>query len=331
MIRRFSQRGWNPRRLGLLVALAAALVGSCSPVWAGTLAFSLNLTAHGMAFDQGTLTVPAGASVTVHFTNSDSGTPHNLAVYETSAATKAIFQGKRITGPQTVDYAFAAPTRPGVYFFRCDVHPATMTGRFVVVPAIAVSLTAVNVSFDRTSITVPAGAYVTVHFSNNDVGIPHTFSVYTSATGDTAVFRGAAIAGPATVDYTFFAPATAGRFAFRCDVHPTMMRGDFVVVPLVAVDLVAHGMAFDKKTITVPQGAYVAMHFTNEDAWVEHNFAVYCCSSARTTYFQGSLIAGPQAIDYGFFAPDAPGTYFFRCDVHPSQMNGDFAVTAPAA
>jgi plastocyanin len=42
--------------------------------------------------------------------------------------------------------------------------------------------------------------------------------------------------------------------------------------------------------------------------------------------FVGQIITGPSAtIDYKFTAPITPGTYFFRCDVHPS-MNGSFIV-----
>jgi len=36
------------------------------------------------------------------------------------------------TGPRQVEYGFVAPTAPGNYFFRCDVHPDQMTGTFVV-------------------------------------------------------------------------------------------------------------------------------------------------------------------------------------------------------
>lgn len=321
--------GFGPA--GFAVALVAALAASVAVAAQGSVPFSLTLTAQGRAFDQSSLRVPAGAAVTLRFVNNDSGVPHNVSIYETSAAAKAIFQGERITGPQTIDYAFTAPTRPGTYFFRCDVHPTTMSGAFVVVPAVAVDLTAAQMAFDKTAITVPANAYVTVQFSNDDPGIPHTFSVYARTSAQTAIFQGAAITGPTTGDYTFFAPATPGRYVFRCDVHPALMSGDFVVVPVVEIDLSAKGMAFDRSTITVPVGAYVEMHFANQDAGVQHNFALYCCSSAQTTYFQGDLITGPGALDYAFFAPDGPGTYFFRCDAHPAQMNGDFVVTAPAA
>jgi plastocyanin len=84
-----------------------------------------------MAFDTNKITVPAGAKVTLVFTNNDK-VPHNVAFYETSAAAKSIYVGEVFTGPKTVTYTFTAPSTPGTYFFRCDVHPSVMTGDFVV-------------------------------------------------------------------------------------------------------------------------------------------------------------------------------------------------------
>ncbi len=79
-----------------------------------------------------TITVKAGAPVTVNFNNKDSGIPHNFSVYTNSSATTAIFTGQIVTGPATTTYTFNAPSSPGTYFFRCDVHPTIMTGQFIV-------------------------------------------------------------------------------------------------------------------------------------------------------------------------------------------------------
>jgi len=92
----------------------------------------IDLAASNMAFDTRVITVPAGVMVMISFDNRDKGVPHNFAVYESPAAQKQIFVGRIITGPQRISYSFMAPTRPGTYFFRCDVHPTTMTGTFVV-------------------------------------------------------------------------------------------------------------------------------------------------------------------------------------------------------
>ncbi len=318
-----------PMRALAAVAAVMILVGGLAVVGIAADTITIDLAAKNLAFDKAVMTVPAGAEVTIHFVNNDAGTPHNVAVYDTSAAKQTIFQGKRITGPQSIDYRFAAPTTPGSYFFRCDVHPAMMTGRFVVVPAVVVDLTARQLAFDKTTITVPAGAYVRVHFTNDDSGIPHNFAVYDTAAAQTVFFQGARITGPQTADYTFFAPAQTGSNFFRCDVHPAMMTGAFVVVPAVVVDVSARGMAFDTPIITVPAGAYVTVHFTNSDSGIPHNVAFYDSSAVQTVFFQGEVVTGPKTIDYTFFAPQTPGTYFFRCDVHPALMTGDFVVTPP--
>jgi plastocyanin len=93
---------------------------------------TINLTAQNIAFSLSSISVPAGAQVTVNFNNMDSGIPHNFSVYTNSSASTSIFVGTMITGPGTTTYTFTAPPTPGSYFFRCDVHPTVMTGTFTV-------------------------------------------------------------------------------------------------------------------------------------------------------------------------------------------------------
>lgn len=93
---------------------------------------AITVTAAGMAFDTSTITVSAGAHITITFINNDSGVPHNIAFYTSSSAATVIYKGARTTGVSTVTYTFDAPATPGTYFFRCDVHPSTMTGEFIV-------------------------------------------------------------------------------------------------------------------------------------------------------------------------------------------------------
>lgn len=92
-----------------------------------------------------------------------------------------------------------------------------------------VYLEAVNIHFNLSTITVPAGATVKVHFENNDAGIPHNFAVYTNSAATTALFTGQTITGVSSTTYTFTAPSTPGTYYFRCDVHPSQMNGNFVV------------------------------------------------------------------------------------------------------
>jgi plastocyanin len=94
-------------------------------------AVTVNIAADNIAFDTSTITVPAGATVTMVFNNQDDGIPHNVAVYDSPLRSEAIFVGEITTGPAETTYTFTAPSEPGTYYFQCDVHPS-MNGDFVV-------------------------------------------------------------------------------------------------------------------------------------------------------------------------------------------------------
>ncbi|HIH03375.1 MAG TPA: PQQ-binding-like beta-propeller repeat protein, partial [Methanoregulaceae archaeon] len=115
---------------------ATTMVMTTAPTSAATTtaggSATVALTARNLAFDKSSITVPVGSTVTVTFNNMDSGVPHNFAVYTDATASSAVFKGTVVTGPTTTTYTFTAPSTPGTYFFRCDIHPTIMTGQFVV-------------------------------------------------------------------------------------------------------------------------------------------------------------------------------------------------------
>ncbi len=92
------------------------------------------------------------------------------------------------------------------------------------------------------------------------------------------------------------------------------------------VNISAQNLQFDTHSITVSAGQPVTVNFDNKDAGVTHNFAVYTNKSASSKIFDGGLDQGPKTLTYNFTAPSTPGTYYFRCDVHPDTMNGEFIV-----
>ena len=94
-------------------------------------ATTVNIAADNLAFDTSTITVPAGAEVTMVFANRDDGVPHNVAVYDSPLRTEQIFVGEVIDGPAEITYTFTAPSEPGTYYFQCDIHP-DMNGEFIV-------------------------------------------------------------------------------------------------------------------------------------------------------------------------------------------------------
>jgi plastocyanin len=97
----------------------------------------------------------------------------------------------------------------------------------------------------------------------------------------------------------------------------------------VAITLVAKGVAFDHTTLQMPAGAKVSLSFHNEDSGIPHNFALFSDPARTQVVFRGDVITGPKTTNYPFTAPAQPGTYYFHCDVHPTQMKGTVTVTAP--
>ncbi len=97
-------------------------------------------------------------------------------------------------------------------------------------PSARITLTAGNLAFNTAMITVPAGSTVVMTFTNNDAGMPHNFALYTDSTATTKIFAGDQVTGVKTITYTFTAPPVPGNYFFRCDVHPELMTGTFVVI-----------------------------------------------------------------------------------------------------
>lgn len=90
--------------------------------------------ASASGFDTNCLAVPAEEAFTIDFNNQDAGVPHNVEIFTDASATTRLGgaqnAGDFITGPDTVTYE-VDPLDPGTFFFRCDIHPTTMTGTFI--------------------------------------------------------------------------------------------------------------------------------------------------------------------------------------------------------
>jgi glucose/arabinose dehydrogenase/plastocyanin len=211
---------------------------------AGGPAVSIRLTIKGDKFNPVNLSVPAGSGVTLTYSDQDLD-PHNFAIYSSKVSSDALFRSPVITGPVTATYSFTAPATPGSYFFRSDPNTG-LVGNFTVTSpagtvitasaapnaggsAAPITLTAANLVFDRSTISVPAGSAVVMTFINNDLNVPHNFALYTDSKAATKIFAGDFVVGVNTVTYTFTAPAVPGNYFFRCDAHPELMTGTFVV------------------------------------------------------------------------------------------------------
>ncbi len=80
--------------------------------------------------------------------------------------------------------------------------------------------------------------------------------------------------------------------------------------------VVAQDMRFTTEDVVVEAGAPVALTFENKDS-APHNVAIYIDSSASEVVFRGEIFSsGSQVYELPALAP---GSYFFRCDVHPDM------------
>gem|GEM_PF-1307674 len=96
-------------------------------------------------------------------------------------------------------------------------------------PPQTITLTARHLAFDPSFIEIPAGIRLTIIFNNED-SVPHNFALYRTPAAEEPVFIGEVIPGPGTTIYEFITPDTASRLYFRCDIHPEVMPGTFMVL-----------------------------------------------------------------------------------------------------
>jgi cytochrome c oxidase subunit II len=91
------------------------------------------------------------------------------------------------------------------------------------------------------------------------------------------------------------------------------------------LSLVAHNISWNQFCLAVPANTPFTVNINNQDAGIEHNFAIYDSFFQKTTYFTGPKVTGPATISLN---PDPlpPGRYYFQCDVHGPAMSGAFVV-----
>ncbi len=84
---------------------------------------TVEISANNIAFEQTTVSAPAGQAFVISFNNKEAQ-PHNIDIKDASGA--SVFKGDIVQGPAQKDYQVPALTA-GTYTFVCDVH-SNMTG-----------------------------------------------------------------------------------------------------------------------------------------------------------------------------------------------------------
>lgn len=105
--------------------------GEAEPVAEPTGTTVVRIEAQNSLFSTKAVTGPASHAFSIRFRNADTGILHNVSIYTSASATDDLFKGEIFAGPATKIYKVKA-LDAGSYFFRCDVHPTTMTGTLTV-------------------------------------------------------------------------------------------------------------------------------------------------------------------------------------------------------
>ena len=88
-----------------------------------------------------------------------------------------------------------------------------------------VTISALNIAFEQSSVDAPAGKAFTLLFDNKDANVPH--DIWIKNASGTAVFQGAITTGVSQTIYNV-PSLPAGTYTFNCSIH-TNMTGSMVV------------------------------------------------------------------------------------------------------
>jgi plastocyanin len=204
--------------------------------------------------------------------------------------------------------------------------------------ALAAPAGAATKGFQPDQLSAPGNYPFTIEFSNDDVtggvGVQHNVVVTQEKTVDPtgAIAVGTPITGPNQVAVPVSGLAQ-GSYYFFCEFHPTTMTGKLTVAgpppapgaPAGPVITAADATAFSPNTIELPSGQPATITFDNEDPGATHNLDVFSDKDYTTEISKTPDVVGIGSGEVSLPALD-PGTYYFRCDFHPTTMQGTITV-----
>jgi plastocyanin len=311
------------RLLPLLALAGLALVAA--PAAAGPAAQAGTEEARIVDFDFAPRRLTVEAGTTLRFTNTGAR-PHTATDRGGTFDTRPIDPGAS---------AQVTLSTPGTYFYFCRINPAKMNGvltvepgadqaRVVRVQAVDPGQTGDRLRFDPAVLSVPAGTTLLVA---NVGGKPHTLTADDGAF-DTGVVEPGAEGGRFAGSNASVTLNQAGTFAFHCEVHPEAMKGEVTVSGQAAaggpaqpsagpreLDVGAVDFAFEPKDASVAAGGRVTVSNRGQ--------APHTVTLDDVDLDTGNIAPGASA---QLTAPDAPGSYSYRCAVHPGRMRGVLVV-----
>jgi cytochrome c oxidase subunit 2 len=156
------------------------------------------------------------------------GTLHSTMLFDVKAVTTAEFdtwladkvKSANATPPPPPSGAPAASGAPGASGAPAASGAPGASGA-PSGPGETLKVTAQNIAYLETNLSVKAGAPFKIDFDNQDAGVPHNVAIHQGSPTGTEIFKGAIFPGVATQTYDV-KQLDPGTYAFVCSVHPTM-------------------------------------------------------------------------------------------------------------
>ena len=92
--------------------------------------------------------------------------------------------------------------------------------------------------------------------------------------------------------------------------------------------IAAEDISYDKETLEFPNHSKIRLAFENREG-VPHNVSIYEKKDGQVI-FAGEVLNEEGEKTYEFMTA-VSGSYYFQCDVHPGQMNGEVIVASEAS
>jgi plastocyanin len=225
---------------------------------------------------------------------------------------------------------------PGRYLFFCRINPSKMNSVIVVRPGAsppsAVRIQAIDparegetLRFDPPELSVAAGTPVILA---NVGGKPHSLTA-DDGSFDAGIVTPGAAGGCFAGTNASVVVTKAGTYPFHCEVHPEKMKGVLTVTGEARAGPGAASNAPRSASIDTAEFA-----FSPEQTSVAPGGTVTWKNTGKVghtaTFDDVALDTGTIASgkDGALVAPAKPGSYSYRCAIHPAKMRGVLVVVA---
>jgi plastocyanin len=267
---------------------------------------------------------------TVKWTNTGAR-PHTATDRGGTFDTKPISPGK--SGSVTFSV-------PGRYQYFCRINPAKMNGEVIVtaaepakvnrIQAFDPALPGKKLSFDPSKLEVPVGSTLLLA---NVGGKPHTITA-DDGSFDSGIVNPGAEGGRFAGNNATITLNKAGSFPFHCEIHPAAMKGVLTVTGEEGAaedqggeDQAQASNAPAKTSIDMQDFAFdpaeVSVAPAGKVTWKNTGQAPHTATFDDIPLDTKTIEAGG---DVTLTAPSKPGSYSYKCNIHPGQMRAVLVV-----